>query len=187
MSMSLNSETLKRFTYNKIYIETGTFTGGSLLLAIHAGFEVLHSIEIDPKYFRGVCDNFAGFPQAHLYLGNSLEILPKLLEDIDEPVTFFLDSHLNPDSTLSEIHVPLLMELDIIKGHSVKNHTILIDDRRIFGYNGDPRVDVSSQWLSITENKVIEKLLEINPRYGIYYLDSTNAENDIVVAEIAPE
>jgi hypothetical protein len=43
---------------------------------------------------------------------------------------------------------------------------------------------LSPEWLGITEDLVIKKLLEINPKYNIYYLDSNNDKNDIIVAEV---
>jgi hypothetical protein len=63
------------------------------------------------------------------------------------------------------------------KKSSCKNHTILIDDRRLLG---------TDEFMFITEDQIREKLLEINPDYEITYEDGYQA-NDIIVARIKNE
>lgn len=189
MSLSLKENQLNRYNYNKIFIETGTFMGGGVYRALDAGFEKIHSIEISYNFFKHCYDIFSGYENVTIHLGDSVEILPQILEKINEPVTFFLDGHFFSASPsvvdnkkLGIKDVPLLLELDVISKHHIKNHTILIDDRRAFGYAkifGDI-VD----WSEIVESEVEKKLLEINPDYKFHYLDTSNAENDILVAEV---
>jgi L-rhamnose mutarotase len=63
-------------------------------------------------------------------------------------------------------------ELKQIKDHSIKNHTILIDDRRLFG---------TADFLDISEDTIKAAILEINPNYQFSY-ENGFIENDILVA-----
>ncbi|HRI35351.1 MAG TPA: hypothetical protein PLD02_16495, partial [Saprospiraceae bacterium] len=72
------------------------------------------------------------------------------------------------------IKCPVLLELEAIKQHSIKTHTILIDDCRFFGTEG---------FDYITIDQVIKSLLEINPSYQFKYENGYTAD-DILVAYI---
>ena len=71
------------------------------------------------------------------------------------------------------------LKLKIIKKHPIKNHTILIDDRRDFN---------TMNFDNIGEEKIIQLVKEVNPNYQISY--DTGADNnplfknDILVARI---
>jgi len=192
MSLSLNKDVLSRFIYNDTFIETGTFNGGGVQLAKEVGFKHIHSIEISPKLYDVAVNRFCNDSNINIHLGDSLTILPEILFTIDKPVIFFLDSHFFSFSPaqdehgirLSPMDAPLLLELDIIKLHHVKTHTILVDDRRAMGAQFASGERLSPEWIGITEELVIKKLLEINPKYNIYYVDSNNDGNDIIVAEV---
>lgn len=184
MSLSLTKATLSNFIYNKYFVETGTFTGGGIQVALDSGFENIRSIEVIPDYHNAAKRTFAQFPNIKLYLGDSVDILWDVIKDIDCPITFFLDSHLADGDKRAKVEVPLLLELDIINRHPIKTHTILIDDRRTFGFLSNPGGDVSKEWISTTEQNIISKLFEINLDYRISYYDTSNAHNDLLVAEI---
>lgn len=183
MSLSLTSDILKVYSYNDTFIETGTFTGGGISIALDCGFKKVISIEIDPRYYYAVNDRYLGNDIVEIYLGDSIYWLPYILERTSKPCTIFLDSHLASGSSLGTVEVPLLKELEAIRNHSIKNHTLLIDDVRGFGY--DPSIDpnLSKEWLQVTKEKVIEKIFEINPNYKITYHNTTNGLNDLMVAE----
>jgi hypothetical protein len=57
---------------------------------------------------------------------------------------------------------PLMAELDQIKLHPIKNHTILIDD-----------LDLCGGYLFdyVTLDQIKQKILEINPKYSITFTD----------------
>lgn len=188
MSLSLNKDVLSKFTYNDTFIETGTFNGGGVQLAKEVGFKQIHSIEVSPKFYDIAVKRFCSDSNINIHLGDSLTILPEILLTLDEPVTFFLDSHFfsfSPhENGLSPVDAPLLLELDIIKLYHIKTNTILVDDRRAMGAQFASGEKLSPEWLSITEDLVVKKLLEINPKYNIYYMDSNNDKNDIIVAEV---
>jgi len=192
MSLSLNKDVLSRFIYNDTFIETGTFNGGGVRVALDAGFKHIHSIEVSPVFYNKAVALFSDMDNVELYLGDSIEVLPAILTSINEPATFFLDSHFfsfspalgSDGNRLSPSDVPLLLELDTIKSHRIKTHTILVDDRRALGKEYASGEKLSDAWLYLTEDIVIKKLLEINPKYNIYYVDSNNDKNDIIVAEV---
>jgi len=79
-----------------------------------------------------------------------------MLKLVKEPTLFWLDGH--PDGVDGN---PLWGELESIKLHPIKTHTILIDDIPIYF---DPK-------------QVESKLLEINPNYTFVYENALNASN----------
>ena len=65
--------------------------------------------------------------------GDSGEVLPSLLNNIDTSCLFWLDGHYSGGVTSKgEKDTPILEELKCVLSHSIKNHIILIDDARCF-------------------------------------------------------
>lgn len=160
---------------NPIFIESGTTLGAGVTKALDAGFPEVYSIELSPQYYLKCLGKFQFDPRVHLYLGNSAEVLKKILPSIDQRATFWLDGHFcGGDSAIGATHTPILDELKAIASHHIKTHTIMIDDVRLFG---KPEFDF------IEIDEVIELLLRINPEYHISFEDGYIA-NDVLVAEI---
>jgi hypothetical protein len=156
----------------RVFVETGSYRGDGIQLALDAGFEQVYSIEIAMDLFIQCSFRFAGIDNIHLFNGDSAVILPSLLNEIEEPVTFWLDGHY-PECGYDVMSYlsPLLYELEAIKNHKIKTHTILIDDLRLWnkadhGFN---------------TNNLIQKLKEINPDYSFEFEDGHVAK-DILVA-----
>jgi hypothetical protein len=182
MSRSLTVPVLEKYTYNKYFLETGTYTGGGVQIAAWAGFEHIISIEIDEVFYNASKRLYAGSSKdIRLYLGDSALILPEIINEINEPITFFLDGHISTRMVIGVKPIPLLLELDIIKNHPIKTHTILIDDKRMMG-KPEPGKPWDGFWEEVPEDEVMARLFSINPNYNILYEDSTNAKNDIIVA-----
>src|SRR6185295_17672205 len=78
---------------NKYFIETGTCVGSGLQLAVDAGFEVLHSIELAVPFYIQARRRFANTPNVNLWYGDSSKVLPQILRLVDAPATFWLDGH----------------------------------------------------------------------------------------------
>jgi hypothetical protein len=183
--MPIDKETLEKFNYNKIFIETGTSNGSGLQEAYDAGFEKLISIEFYPEKYANCVKRFKGKDNVTLLCGDSGELLCEALEDVVERVTFWLDSHYSGSGKYHTKPLadtcPILRELECIKNHNVVNHTILIDDIRIF------RKPIAL-WNNISEAHIINKLKEINHNYNLYYVDGVSTKevfkNDVLVAEI---
>lgn len=169
---SLTSELLIN-NINPVFFETGTNTGYGVICAIQSGFKKIHSIDIEERYYEMSIENFVNNlnysdVSFNFYLGDSGVLLPEKIMNIDEKITFWLDGH--------EYHnIPLLNELESIKKHKINDHTLLIDDVRMFN---------SDKWDNIGLENVINKIMEINPNYTISFVDSINGQNDILVAKI---
>ena len=145
MSITLRSEVLKKYP-NPVFLETGTFKGGGVKLALGCGFPKVVSIEIDPPLVQAAREMFKDTANVNIVLGDSLEVLPELLSFIQDPITFWLDAHIQESCVLGKFPVPLIEELSIIaqsRGGAF-NDTVLIDVRRLFG-QGAYRVIVTGK------------------------------------------
>jgi hypothetical protein len=185
MSLSLTAKSLGKYL-NPVFVETGTYTGGGVMLAYGMGFKEIYSVEIFEEFQAENRKKFEGYPNIHLYTGDSETMLWDMIKDIKEKITFFLDSHVvQQTGGASGIReVPLLQELDIIKKHERNDHTIMIDDRSMMGRKQHPSGWISNRWQDIFEDQVMEKLFYINSNYKINYEATVNALDDIIVAHV---
>ena len=166
-------EELFRKYKNDIFIETGTFRGNGIQIALNAEYKNIFSIEIEKCLYDAVKNKFGC--NVKIYNGSSLEILPNILEDINTRVTFWLDAHFGPNTNDVNKCVPLLKELEIIGKHKIKNHTIIIDDVTQFGKH--------IIWSKITMENVTNSIKNINSNYEIELIDiKSDRKNDILVA-----
>jgi hypothetical protein len=151
---TLKPEVLAKYL-NATFIETGTYDGSGCLVAVQAGFRRVISLEIDPGMFKIASERLKDLPQVDLVLGDSMLMLPKLLEFIDGPCTFWLDAH-SPMWGVS----PVEYELAAIAKHHSKTHTVLIDDLDLIlgGVFGD-----------IREADLVACIRRINADYRIVY------------------
>jgi hypothetical protein len=152
---------------NSIFIETGSCIGDGIQLALYAGFKTIYSIELAPSLHQHCVDRYKDCHNVHLIFGDSKILLEELLKDIEEPVTFWLDAHASGGETVGGPITALFKELEAIGKHSIKTHTILIDDIRCWGCN----------------EQLIEILCNINPKYNITFEDGF-IPNDILVAKV---
>lgn len=145
---------------NNYFVETGCFNGDGIQKALQAGFPIIHSLDIDAGFLQNCRFRFQHYPQVHLWLKDSGKQLYEVIAGINEPITFWLDGHNGVPSTDGSKNTPLLEELDQIKRHPIKTHTIMIDDMHccetiLFDY--------------LTLADIIAKVLEINPNYIISF------------------
>jgi hypothetical protein len=146
---------------NHYFVETGTFNGESLLKALHVGFQEAYSIESDKDLYENVRQRLARIPNVHIYYGDSSQELWNIIKALDKPITFWLDAHTFPPRYDGEKNCPLLEELEQIKQHPIKTHTILIDDMHCAG---------TAAFDFLTKEDLIQKIREINPEYQITYV-----------------
>lgn len=166
-------DTFKKFP-NKYFVEVGSFKGDGIERALQAGFSQVYSIEISEQFFNKCKKRFSKKPQVKLFLGDSAKILYKSIKKIDESITFWLDGHYCVGTVKDDEQPLILQELEQIKKHSVKTHTILIDDVRLFG---------TEYFDFVTLDEIAEKILEINPDYEFFLIDGS-VKNDILVARV---
>jgi len=177
ISMTLPQEVLNRFIDQaKIFIETGTYDGRTVAMALNCGYTDIRSIELDLKYFEIAESRFKDNTNVKLYWGDSLRMLPAMTYDIYAPAVFWLDAHIQ-ENVQGDIAAPILEELDIIATLNRRDNIILIDDKRLMG-------TPNSWWENITYDKVIERIMRINPKYIIELIDSNAAKKDIIAAFI---
>ena len=141
--------------------------------AIDSGFKKVYSIDIEERYYEMALLTFQDKElydgvEFNFFLGDSGVVMPEILNNIDEKITFWLDGH-------EFYKIPLINELESIKNHKIKGHTILIDDVRML---------TRPEWNNIGLESIINKIKEIDERYEISFVDSVNGKNDILIAKI---
>lgn len=131
----------------KNFVETGTYHGDTTREAEKL-FPNVYTIEINETLYSETKPTLKH--QTHAYLGDSLKILPTLVEQLYGPTVWFLDAHQSGyDTSNNGKNVPLLEELDIILNRSGKcSQLLIIDDVRLFSNAWD--------WAGITTNKIVE-------------------------------
>ena len=132
-----------------IFIETGTYKG-KMVYAVIPHVKEIYSIELDETHFQKAKERFAGYTNIHILQGQSGEVLPKFLKDIDKPCLFWLDAHCSGGfSAKGEFETPIIQELRCALNHMKANeHVILIDDARCFtGENDYPALKMLKQFI----------------------------------------
>lgn len=131
--------------YNLLnYVETGTGMGDCLQHALTFDFQNLFSVEIYPKVFETVSRKFHE-TKAKVLLGNSYEILPEILNDLEGNTLFFLDAHFPgadfhfetyTSTTDYDTRLPLEREVKTIKNvRNISKDVFIIDDLRVYEDN----------------------------------------------------
>ncbi len=177
--MPASVELFKRHL-NPVLIETGTYLGEGIKDALSAGFTTIRSVELSDKLFEENVRRFAGQPGVKVFHGSSEEQLWNMIEDIREPITFWLDAHFSGGITVKgSENSPILKELRIIGRHPVNTHTILIDDRRQVG---------TADFDFVTEEQIQQAIRAINPDYQLSSETGSTAhpmfKDDIIVARV---
>jgi|TARA_R110000796_G_scaffold140149_4_gene256292 hypothetical protein len=142
---------------NKIFFETGTHKGESVQTALDLGFEKVVTVELIHNFFNECAFKFIDKPNVNLFYGHSNDKMDEMLNLVDSPALFWLDGHV--DGVNADC---LWDELEHIKNHTIKTHTIIVDDIPLYFGDGE---------------KVKEKILEINPDYKFVIEDALNEGN----------
>lgn len=178
--MPFTDELLKYI--NKVFIETGTYQGDTIdIVNKYTNFETtIFSIELSEVFHKNCKEKFKNTKNVEIIFGNSKYHLINIINDINDKITFWLDSHWSgvPNIGCDNVTIcPILFELEQIKLHHIKNHTIIVDDIRLMDNNHFP----------VTKEQIVEKIYEINKDYNIVYYDDYTAKNDVLVAYIKPK
>lgn len=159
--------------YSHTFIETGTFYGQGVLLALEAGFARVRTVEADSFIFEKATEILGNLALVEQYHGESTTMLPSMLFDIDCPCVFWLDAHAAGEGTFAHADVMkkrsesefaqdkiLTKELEIILNHRT-DHILLLDDQ----YGENP------------ENiRYRETLLRANQNYTFTFMDRQEGE-----------
>jgi hypothetical protein len=115
------------------FVETGTFRGDTTA-ALRGVVRRIYTIELDDRLHARARARFAGDRAITPLHGDSARVLPEVLAELKAPALFWLDAHYSSGVTArGSEDTPVLAELDLILGHPVRGHVILIDDAREFG------------------------------------------------------
>jgi len=159
---------------NPAFVETGSCSGDGILCALSSGFKKIYSIEMSNTYYDVCCGLFGNREDVCLFHGNSSEVLKRVIDGISVPCTFWLDAHYSGGDTAGSDRInPLMDELDAIKSHPIKNHTILVDDMRLW----------CDEFCGFDADDIKNKILEINPNYK-FILEDGITQQDILVATV---
>jgi hypothetical protein len=171
----LTPEYLKNYGAGKVFVETGTFRGDTVQLALDNGYSFVHSIELNKGLYDAAVERFKDDSRVKIWLGDSVDQLQIIVEQLTEPATFWLDAHASgPLAGGKTGGSPVIDELNIIDSSDIKSHTIFIDDRRLFG---------SAEWSYAAEDKAMALIQRINPEYKVLYLDG-HIPADVICATV---
>lgn len=163
---------------NPVFVETGTFEGDGVEAALLVGFDRIISLDIT-VYPNAPLPQGRRLPKkVDFWVADSSTDLYDIIKDIDCKITFWLDAHLNNCCTGTPFsrQCPVLKEIKQIERHPIKNHTILIDDVRLFE---------TVYFDRITIGQVQKAILRINDKYVFSY-DTVRPKykNDVMVATV---
>jgi len=168
--MPIEKEILAKYM-NPIFIETGTGKGKTTQKALELGFKKIYTIEIDPGLYMEALNKF-NEDIVRVMFGDSTNLLPEILKEVNEQCTIWLDAHIQSGVKKADSPCPLIEEVKIISNHPIKTHTILIDDRRLLS---------TVRWSNVTEDMIKKAIFNINPgKYKIVYQDGI-VKGDIIV------
>ena len=123
-------------------IETGTYLG-EMVAAQKSNFKKIYSIELGRHLYQSAAEKFKDDLHISIIHGDSGNVLPSLMQHIEEPSIFWLDGHYSGGITAKgEKECPIFEELSAIFNSKKLSHVILIDDARCFDGRGDyPNID----------------------------------------------
>jgi hypothetical protein len=157
-----------------VLIETGTYYGLGVQLALNAGYNYVSSVELSPILWASAMKMFHNYPRVKLYKGTSEDRLWEMIKDFNEEMVFWLDAHF-ADGIMGPEKSPILKELAIIGRHPIKTHVIMIDDVRDMG---------TEHFGMVSHEQVVEAIKDINPSYKIDYEDGSVSDRQIFPKDI---
>ena len=141
-----------------VLVETGTYLG-SMVKAQCLNFKYIYTIEVSEEIFASTKNSLKALTNVEFLLGDSGEVLQKLVNQIKEPALFWLDGHYSGGITSKGVlNTPIFKELDSIFETPFR-HVILIDDAQDFtGKDDYPSIEDLKQYLISKNNNYIFKI-----------------------------
>ena len=152
----------------RVFIETGTYYGDTVA-AVKDMYSSVISIEVDEALYKKACVRFADDKNVRIAHGDCAKKLPEILARCKSrrySGSTGITAAAKP--ARAKIEDPILISLNQIAAHPVREHVIFIDDARTFdGREGRP--DIS---------EVFNCIKKIDSRYII------RVQSDIIVATV---
>lgn len=143
----------KKYGYS-VLVETGTYLG-DMVEAQKTRFKKIISIELGVELFEKAQKRFINDKNVIILQGDSGNILPKILKELNEPAIFWLDGHYSEGVTAKgDKECPIFEELDAIFQNKNHYHILLIDDARCFIGTGDyPTIEKLTEYIKNKNEK----------------------------------
>lgn len=163
-------------TKTESFIETGSYLGDGIQLAINSGFKQIYSIELCPNLFETCKKRFSENSSVHVLHGDSSVVLKELLKTFPHTsFTFWLDGHYSgPHTAKGTKDCPLMEELEAILTRSNKTSDLIyVDDMRIYrNFDSD-----------VNETNMIDLVKRHKPQAQITYENTPYGTNDVMIIE----
>jgi hypothetical protein len=159
----------------KAFIETGSYIGLGIDLAIRSGFETIYSIELAEHYYNECKAKFKNDDRVNLILGDSYYKLEELLNDNpNTQFTYWLDGHYSGgDTGFGVKETPLMKELGIILSRPILGELIYIDDMRLYR-------DFNEE---VNFKNIVDIVKEYKPNAIVWFEPSNWDSEDIMVID----
>jgi hypothetical protein len=173
----LKPEYLQKYCDIHTFVETGTYRGDAIQLALDNGYKQVFSCDINEQLWELASARFEDQPVT-VELLDSVDFLDDVLSDKinpNDPITFWLDAHRSGPLIGSAVYgdCPINHELDKIADLCKRNdHTIFIDNKSLYG---------CEEWGFVQLQDTLDRLHSINPDYKILFLEGVRPE-DIICA-----
>ena len=147
------------------FIETGTWKGGTTTWAAQHFPNVITCEGMPGRFWKTWHNALKGMPNVMPLLGESADLLPKVLDMMRTPAIFWLEAHYctsNKEERSQGLNVcPVMHEILAINMSPCAHlHILMVDDARLFG--------VEDGWPTVAE---LTEVLEMHGRIVILYED----------------
>lgn len=157
------------------FVETGTSLGLTALTAARH-FRWVHTVEISPAVYGAPVPELLATHNVTRHLGNSPEIIPRILCSLDGPTLWYLDAHWCGNGPVQEPVCPLLDEIAALGARDTSGDVVMIDNYGVLEHCRPPQDQAN--WPSV--ERVIEQLNRCLPDLWITVV------LDVLMARPAP-
>ena len=149
------------------FVESGTYLGGTASWAASV-FDRVITMEASQELYEKTKTRYASLTNVEFLCGDSRSVLPQVIQSLNFPALFWLDSHWSGEGTHGRNdECPVLEEIRLINNSRHANF-LFIDDARLF-MSPPPEPHDWTQWPSIEE--VIYALQADGRRYHLVIMD----------------